>query len=258
MLASMYRILVPLTVAAAVLLSATCSMGGAPKPAPMETPEAESPETETPETESPETESPLPAEREARYRVTFAATWSAATHPTNFPAGPHFSPLVGATHDADTRIWQLGQLASDGIELMAETGGKSTLLTEIAARIAAGTAHGALDGGGLSSPGSVSLEFDVVASHPYVTLVSMLAPSPDWFVGVSGLSLLAEDGTWKEREEVTLHLYDAGTDDGATFRSGDANSNPPQPISRLTSTPGDTDFIDGAPAVGTFLFEKLP
>ena len=258
MLSRMHRLLVPLAVAAAVLLVATCSMGGAPKPPPMESPETESPETESPETESPETEPPMPAESEARYRVTFAATWSAATHPTNFPSGPHFSGLIGATHDADTRIWQLGELASDGIEQMAETGGKSKLRAEITALIAAGSAHGELSGGGLStSPSRVILEFDVVATHAYVTLVSMLAPSPDWFVGVPALSLL-ESGTWKDREEVMLLLYDAGTDDGARFMSGDADSVPAQPISRLTSDTGDTDFTDGAPAVGTFLFEKLP
>ena len=196
---------------------------------------------------------------DARYRVTFQATWSAATHPTNFPGNPHFSGLVGATHDADTRIWQRDELASDGIELMAETGGKSQLLDEITELIEAGNAHRELSGGGLStSPANVSLEFDIVSSHPFVTLVSMLAPSPDWFVGVSALSLLAEDGTWKEREEVMLRLYDAGTDDGARFTSANADSDPPEPISRLRSASADTDFTDGAPAVGTFLFEKLP
>ena len=55
-----------------------------------------------------------------------------------------------------------------------------------------------------------------------------------------------------------LRLYDAGTDDGARFTSANADSDPPQPISRLSSTSGDTDFTAGAPAVGTFLFEKLP
>ena len=196
---------------------------------------------------------------DARYRVTFQATWSAETHPTNFPANPHFSGLVGATHNENNRIWQRGKLASDGIELMAETGGKSQLLAEIDALIEAGTAHAALSGGGLStSPASVSLEFDIVSSHPFVTLVSMLAPSPDWFVGVSNLSLLSEDGTWKEREEVMLRLYDAGTDDGTTFTAANADSDPAQPISRLSSESGDTDFTDGNSEVGTFLFEKLP
>ena len=74
---------------------------------------------------------------DARYRVTFQATWSAETHPTNFPANPHFSGLVGATHNENNRIWQRGKLASDGIELMAETGGKSQLLAEIDALIEA-------------------------------------------------------------------------------------------------------------------------
>ena len=227
----MNRLATSLAVAAAVLLSVTCTMA------------------DTADTTA----------GDARYRVTFQATWSAATHPTSFPGNPHFSGLVGATHDADTRLWQRGELASDGMELMAETGGKTKLLAEIAELIEAGTAHGELSGGGLStSPASVSLEFDAVASHPFVTLVSMLAPSPDWFVGVSAMSLLAEDGTWKEREEVMLRLYDAGTDDGTTFNAANADSDPPQPISRLSSAAGDTDFTDGAPAVGVFLFEKLP
>ena len=228
MVSPMHRLLVPLAVTAAVLFSATCSMGGT-------------------------------ADGEARYRVTFKATWSAGTHPTNFPDNPHFSGLVGATHDGSMPIWQGGELASEGIEWMAETGGKSILLAEIDALIAAGTAHGELSGNVLStSPSSVSLEFKVVSSHPYVTLVSMLAPSPDWFVGVSGLSLLAEDGTWKDREEVPLLLYDAGTDDGATFTAANANSDPAEPISRLTSESGDTDFTDGNPPVGMFTFQKLP
>ena len=187
-------------------------------------------DTSTPATPTPETpanDQPTVPSEGARYRVTFQATWSAATHPTNFPGGPHFSGLVGATHDADTRIWQSGELASDGIELMAETGGKSKLLAEIDGLIAAGTAHAKLSGGGLSrSPGSISMEFDVVPAHHYISLVSMLAPSPDWFVGVSALSLLADDGTWKQREEVSLLLYDAGTDDGARFTSGNADSDP--------------------------------
>ena len=35
----------------------------------------------------------LAAAESARYKVTFDATWSAATHPTDFHAVPHFSSL---------------------------------------------------------------------------------------------------------------------------------------------------------------------
>ena len=85
----------------------------------------------------------------------------------------------------------------------------------------------------------------------------MLAPSPDWFVGVSALPLV-EDGEWRERVEVMLRVYDAGTDDGAVFTAANADSQPPQPITRLTSDPGDTDFTEGNDPIGTFVFAKLP
>ena len=194
-------------------------------------------------------------ETEARYRVTFNATWSAETHPTNFPSGPHFSGLVGATHLGDVRLWQTGEIASDGIELMAETGGKSELLHEIEHLVEDGDAHDKLSGDGLStSPATVSLVFDAVSTHPFVTLVSMVAPSPDWFVGVSALELM-DEGAWRELIEVDLRVYDAGTDDGTVFRAADADTDPAQPITALTE--GDTDFVDGEPFVGTFVFELL-
>lgn len=41
------------------------------------------------------------------YEVTFEGTWSAATHQP-FPPGPHFSGLIGATHNADGVFWELG------------------------------------------------------------------------------------------------------------------------------------------------------
>ena len=190
-----------------------------------------------------------------RYRVTFNATWSAETHPTNFPSGPHFSGLVGATHHGDVRIWQTGEVASDGIELMAETGGKGELLHEIEHLIEDGDAHGELSGGGLNpSPGTVSLVFDAVSTHPFVTLVSMVAPSPDWFVGVSALPLM-EDGAWRKRVEVDLRVYDAGTDDGTVYTAANADTDPAAPITALTES--EAGFTDGEPFAGTFVFELL-
>ena len=51
----------------------------------------------------------------ATYQVTFEATWSAATHPTDFPQDglAHFSALVGATHNADVVFWASESAASE-------------------------------------------------------------------------------------------------------------------------------------------------
>ena len=252
MLIVMGRLTVPVLAVTLSLLWCSGCAGATSAPTAEQAPE--DPPRTTPSTPSPDPAAPAPTE--ARYRVTFAATWSAATHPRNFPGNPHFSGLVGATH-GDIRIWQSGKVASDGMELMAETGAKSRLLSEIDQLVERGSAHARLSGGGLStSPATVSLEFNAVSSHPFVTLVSMLAPSPDWFVGVSALPLM-EDGAWRARVEVELALYDAGTDDGAVFTAANADSDPAEPITALTSDPGDTDFSAGKPAVGTFVFERL-
>ncbi|MEO7974606.1 MAG: spondin domain-containing protein, partial [Thermoanaerobaculia bacterium] len=63
----------------------------------------------------------------ATYEVVFHSTWSTATHPGAFPDGGHFSPLVGGVHDQTVRFWRPGELASSGIEQMAERGRTSPL-----------------------------------------------------------------------------------------------------------------------------------
>ena len=179
----------------------------------------------------------LAAQSAATYRVDFVSTWSAETHPGGFPPNPHFSGLVGATHDGTAGLWAPGALASDGIEQMAETGSKSTLLAEVDALRAAGRVGQALSGDFMGvSPGAVSMTFGVSESHPLVSLVTMLAPSPDWFVGVHDLDLFA-GGAWAGEIAVPLLVYDAGTDSGPSYTSPDQNTNPAAPIFLIEEAP---------------------
>ena len=191
----------------------------------------------------------------ARYRVTFDATWSAATHPGGVPRVPHFSGLIGATHREGQRFWSEGALASEGIRAMAERGRKTPLDEEVQAAIGAGAAQHLLSGDGIDlTPGTATLEFEIGREHPLVTLVTMVAPSPDWFVGVSGLSLL-DGAEWVAERVVALRPWDAGTDSGASFESPDLETLPRGPIARITSGPL---VIGGeAPPLGTFTFRRL-
>lgn len=191
----------------------------------------------------------------ADYRVTFEATWSAATHPSNIPSNPHFSPLIGATHPEGTRFWEMGGTASDGIKAMAETGSTSPLDSEINQAISQGRAESLLRGGPIArSPGSVKLGFQASLDNAYVTLVSMVAPSPDWFVGVSGLSLM-ENGDWADRIDVELFAYDAGTDGGKTYTARDQPLNPRQAIGRIQTMPFRVN--GNLVPVGTFTFRRM-
>jgi len=194
----------------------------------------------------------------ARYRLTFNATWSAQTHPLNFPPPAHFSGLVGAVHNSDVVFWATGQLATDGIELMAETGDGSGVLSEVATAIANGSAASAIEGGNVPvSPGSVSIELEVTRDHPLVTVTTMVAPSPDWFVGIRDLSLF--DGTdFIDSIVRDAVVYDSGTDSAERFTADDLDTQPPAVITRLTTPSTDTDFQNGLPSVGQFIIQKLP
>jgi hypothetical protein len=198
----------------------------------------------------------------ASYRVTFKTTWTQGSFPTQFPAGRHFTGLVGATHNQNSVFWRPGQLATKGIEDVAELGSKAALLSEVAAQKQLGNVLESLSGGGIpSSATETSLTFTADSRFPLVTLVSMVAPSPDWFVGVHDLELYS-NGQWKNTIDVNLEVYDSGSDNGTTFASADVEAMPHVAIDRLTSAAPDTDFAQGihrtsGEYIATFSFERL-
>jgi hypothetical protein len=187
--------------------------------------------------------------------LTFEATWSAATHPTDFPPNPHFSGLIGAAHRPGVRLWQVGELASPGIKSMAETGVKGPLGDEVDGLIAAGDACVKISGEGIHpSPGKVTVVFEVGEDCPAVSVVTMIAPSPDWFVGVSALNLL-EDGVWVDEKVVELFPYDAGTDSGVSYTSPDLPTASPEGIFMIEG--GPLLVGDSVIPLGTFTFTRL-
>lgn len=188
-----------------------------------------------------------------KYELTFDAVWSKDTHPEDFPSNPHFSGLVGGTHNDQVAFWKVGELASPGIEAMAELGQKTLLIAEVRAAINDGTAAAVISGPGIfPSPGQAAVGFSIGAAHPRVTVVAMIAPTPDWFIGVSGLSLRKE-GEWLERVVVVLYPYDSGTDSGTRYRSSNEDTDPPEKIADIR----DRYPFQGAPPLGTFTFRLI-
>ncbi|MFK7741259.1 MAG: spondin domain-containing protein [Planctomycetota bacterium] len=194
----------------------------------------------------------------ATYRLTFQSTWSVQTHPSQFPFNPHYSPFVGGTHSDSVVFWEPGGLASSGIEQMAETGGTSLLVNEVNQQIAAGNADQALNFGGAgalaNSPGQLSVTFTVDAAFPQLSLVTMVAPSPDWFVGVHGLELIQNDA-WVDGLTLPAVVYDSGTDSGVSYNSSNQNTSPQDPIAMVATAAGP--FAFGPTTIGTFTIERL-
>lgn len=202
---------------------------------------------------------------DTRFKVTLTTHWDSNDFPTQYPGSAHWSPLSGTVHNSQAVFWEPnGQAATAGIESMAETGGTSALNSEIQTAKASGYSQGLIKTSKISTgAGSASIEFDTSDTYPLLTLVSMIAPSPDWFVGVHGLSLQDGNGDWIERQSIDLSLYDAGTDLGVSFTSANSESNDQSlPITLVTSERADSDFSDGVQFssgkfVATLLIEKL-
>lgn len=189
------------------------------------------------------------------YSVRFVSEWSATTHPSSFPPNPHMSPLIGGTHNASYSMWAPGETSRSGMEVMAETGGTLNLESEVNSHIGFGNTYSVISGGGVgTSPGSVETTFEIVASHPLVSLVSMVAPSPDWFVGVRDLPLLV-DGEWVDTITIELFAWDAGTDSGSSYTSDNADTNPAEPVTALVD--GVFQVNGTVPRLGTFTFECI-
>jgi hypothetical protein len=169
------------------------------------------------------------------YQVTFNTFWTSSSHPKDYPAGSaHWSGLVGGSHNSQYEMWRPGGLSTRGMEEMAEFGGQTTLLNEMSQQGNKVLDTLKLSGIG-SGTGKRSGDLDVDGTHSLVSLVSMIAPSPDWFVGVHDLDL-CDGTTWIKSVTRDLFPYDAGTDSGLKFRSANDNTNPKEKIHLLTGT----------------------
>ncbi len=179
--------------------------------------------------------SALPAApQEITYRVTFEGNWTRASTPGGVAPGGHFTTLIGGVHGSGVTFWRAGERASPGVEGVAEEGFTGTFRSEVA-----GSPHTrsvirqGVSGGGT---GSARFDIDVTRTHPRVTLLSMIGPSPDWFVGVSGVSLLDGADEWRESHVVDLFPYDAGTEEGDDFSLSNPDTSPQGVITRIAGT----------------------
>ena len=185
----------------------------------------------------------------AVYSVTFTGVWTADVTPDGMPDGAHFSPLIGAVHNAAVAFLEAGGKATPGIESMAERGRTAALTEEIEAA-GENALRVLVKDSGSGATGSSSFEaVTVTVDHPRITLLSMIAPSPDWFVGVFALSLRDAEGGWVENLTVDLFPWDAGTEEGDGLSFDNAATSPQGTI---TGFRGMGPFSDAPIATLTF------
>lgn len=195
----------------------------------------------------------------AEYTVVFKSTWTAANHPYEYPTagvltGPHFSGLIGASHAAGYTLFAEGRMPTPGIENLSEQGKHAPLDAEIRAATGMGGVGALIETGPLRDFGdSVVTTVRLDRSHPLVSLVAMIAPSPDWFTGATNVNLI-EQGGWVSSRALTLYAYDSGGDDGVTYKAADVDASP----KRATMRAATPHFVVNGRAVpvATLTFRK--
>lgn len=181
------------------------------------------------------------AQSTATYDINFTSTWNASDHGT-LPSNAHWSNLVGANHNNEMTFLEIGSTASAGIENVAEAGSNTVFNSEVQTAIDTGDAEQWLEASfsPFAAISSATLS-DVVVSetHSLLTLVSMIAPSPDWMIAVNSLDLWDVTlNQWKETFTVDLFPYDAGTEDGFGYSSDNEATEPRGVITNIAGAPG--------------------
>ena len=172
----------------------------------------------------------------ATFEVTVHISWSAETAPYEFPTDGHMSGIIGATHNHRYVLFRDGYTASSGLELVAENGRVATLRAEFAEAKRRKRIGTEIDGPQIKKvPGSGTMTVKTTKRHPLLSLITMIAPSPDWFTGVADFPL-HRDGKWIDSAELTLWAWDSGTDNGTTYQAEDDDAQPQQSV-RLLATP---------------------
>jgi hypothetical protein len=174
------------------------------------------------------------SQNNATYDITFTSTWNASEH-ESIPNSAHWSPLVGATHKTENVFMEVGNIATTGIKNVAELGANNQFENEVTSNSNSKEWLSQSISGYNQSTTISNVEF--TTEHHYLTLVSMIAPSPDWFMAVNSLDLRNNTNTdWKTTFTIDVFVYDAGTDSGSSYASANM-PNAPMPITKIMGSP---------------------
>ncbi|XP_067909491.1 spondin-2-like [Heterodontus francisci] len=176
------------------------------------------------------------ARKPASYSFSFLAEWNSLSFPKQYPTHrppAQWSMLFGCVHNYDFTLWAEGAVASSGVKMFVEDGKHETLLEEVNATL--GTVQSWFHTNPIiAGEGNSSTLFTVTPTHPLVSFLVRIIPSPDWFLGANSINL-CENNTWKESYTLDLFPWDAGTDSGFTFSSPNFATNPQETIFQITA-----------------------
>ena len=193
-----------------------------------------------------------PAAESQAYSIDLDVVWSAASHPETLPPGAHVSPFIAVVHKTPGSIIERNTRATPGLEDVAETGATNVFVSELDALIASGEVKEYAVGTRIDAPGLDTVSFEASQEFSHLTLVSMIAPSPDWLLAVIDFPLFNAQ-QWAGASDLSFQYLDAGTDDGASFTSANRDN-----LSGVIRAQINDDFIDATSEASLGKFSLTP
>ena len=142
----------------------------------------------------------------------------------NLTSGLHFTPILVVAHTPDASLFEVGEMASTELQAMAEGGsldGLAAIGTSISADAVANPA------GGLLMPTmSTTTSLSTADSNSVLSIVAMILPSNDGFIGLDNWEIPTEAGTYT----IMVNAYDAGTEANDELRGSGAPGMPGMPV----------------------------
>jgi hypothetical protein len=142
----------------------------------------------------------------------------------NLTAGIYFTPLAVVAHTPDASLFEIGEIATPELQEMAEGGslaGLADIANSINANVVANPAEGLLAPTAMTT---ATLTNDT--SNSVLSIVAMVLPSNDGFVGLDNWQIPTETGTYT----VYLNAYDAGTEANDELRGSGSPGSPGMPV----------------------------
>lgn len=124
---------------------------------------------------------------------------------TNLTHGMTFTPVLVSAHDSDTHLFTAGQAATAALQTMAEGGNTAPLIAASADSVVNTNNIAA----GLLAPSASSPVTAIdTGANTHLSIVAMMLPTNDGFIGLDGWEIPTEVGTYT----IYLNGYDAGTE----------------------------------------------
>lgn len=194
----------------------------------------------------------------ACYQVNLVGNWTTNDHGT-LPDNAHFTTPVFIVHDGDYQLFKAAEsYASAGLESLAETGNTLALVNEISGNADVARSEPFSD---FRAPTSSAVDhIKVSKDFPRLSMASMIAPTPDWFIGLAGVSMIDEQSEFVSDVSMNVGAYDAGTEEGVAFSLDNLDAIPHVQVERITTATSpftSTSTTEISPSLATITLTKV-